>query len=238
MMTAYEDIKARLQNVRERIDAAAERARRDPSEIRLVVVTKGHPVEKIRVVIEAGARILGENYADHAEPKIREIGQADVEWHMIGHVQSRKSHLVAANFQMLHSLDSVKLARRLQLSLPSEQKLPVLLQLNVSGETQKSGIPAWGSRAVADVQAFIKDIEPFDKLDLQGLMTIPPFLSPAEVRPYFKRLADLRDRLESENPGLTLPELSMGMSGDFEAAVEEGATLVRVGTAVMGPRIV
>ncbi len=236
-MIALEEIKDRFMEVESRIAAAALRAGRSSREVKLVVVTKSHPVQTIRAVVEAGARYLGENYADQAVPKIEALGDLeDVEWHMIGHVQSRKSRLVAENFDMVHSLDSVKLARRLNDAIRGTKPMPVLVQVNVSGETQKFGIPAWTTGSVSAVASVMQEVLELEHLRLCGLMTIPPYLPEEEVRPHFKRLVELRDELEQHIHGLQLPELSMGMSGDFEAAVEEGATLVRVGTAILGPR--
>ena len=230
------ELKQRLEDVRTRIAKAAVRSGRSASDVRLVVVTKGHPVDVIREVVSAGAKYLGENYADQAVPKIEAYGRTGVEWHMIGHVQSRKAGLVAGNFDMVHSLDSVKLARRLDEARAGKRPLPVLLQVNVSGEAQKFGIPAWDERSVEAAAGIASQVLAFERLRLCGLMTIPPYLPAEEVRPYFRALVRVREYFERQVPGLALPELSMGMSGDFEAAVEEGATIVRVGTAILGPR--
>lgn len=229
-------LKARLEEVEQRIANAAVRSGRPADAVRLVVVTKGHPSETIRQVVEAGARHLGENYADQALPKIEALGPLDAEWHMIGHIQSRKAAIVAGNFDMVHSLDSVKLARRLDEARTGKTPLPVLLQINVSGEAQKFGIPAWNQGMLEEAANLIRQMTVFENLDLCGLMTIPPFLPEEEVRPYFRAVIQAREFFEMQIPGLSLPEMSMGMSGDYEAAVEEGATIVRVGTAILGPR--
>jgi len=236
MNASAEMIHERLENVKARIAAAADRAGRTPEGVRLVVVTKAHPVETVRSVVDAGARILGENYANEALPKIAALAGEGVEWHMIGHVQSRKAKMVAENFAMVHSLDSVKLARRLSSAYTGTDPLQVLLQVNVSGETEKFGLAAWQPGSWKDVHAVIQEVRGFSNLRVAGLMTVPPFLPSEQVRPYFKKLAALRNVLQETNPDLELEELSMGMSGDFETAVEEGATLVRIGTAILGPR--
>lgn len=236
MSPTHDQIRQKLLSVQGRIAAAAERAGRPADDVRLVVVTKAHPVEVVKEVVRAGARILGENYADEALPKIAALEGQEVTWHMIGHIQSRKSRMVAENFSMVHSLDSVKLARRLHSAWQGAAPLPALVQVNVSGEDEKFGLPAWESGSWREVHAVLQEMKGFTHLRLAGLMTVPPYLPPEEVRPYFKKLVELRDRLQDANPDLQLTELSMGMSGDFEVAVEEGATLVRVGTAILGPR--
>lgn len=234
--TETNSLAGRLADVRERMEKAARRAGRDPQSVRLVVVTKGHPVETARLAVRAGATDLGENYPLDAIPRIEALQGEGVAWHMIGHVQSRKARLVAENFDLVHSLDSVKLARRLDKARAGDEPLPVLMQVNVSGEESKFGLPAWAPGQEAGLLAFIEDVRPLPSLRLCGLMTVPPFLPAEAVRPFFKRLRDLRDSLERHLPGLPLPELSMGMSADFEVAIEEGATIVRVGTAILGPR--
>ncbi|HUF38288.1 MAG TPA: YggS family pyridoxal phosphate-dependent enzyme [Anaerolineales bacterium] len=233
-------IAARYWEILDRIGSAAERSGRDPEAVRLVVVTKGHPVETIRRAIDAGVVRFGENYAEEAVPKIETLAGAELEWVMIGHVQSRKSGMVASHFDELQSLDSVKLARRLDEARPKGRPLPVLVQVNVSGEAAKYGLPGWapdqGRETAPVIAAFIEGIARYSNLRLKGLMTVPPFLPPEDVRPFFRRLADLRDHLQDRFPDLEFDELSMGMSADFEAAIEEGATVVRIGTAILGPR--
>jgi pyridoxal phosphate enzyme (YggS family) len=230
------EIAERYSSILDRIAAAAARSGRDPHSVRLVVVTKGQPIDRIRLVVAAGADLLGENYADEAVPKIEALGKGKAQWVMIGHVQSRKSGLVAEHFNALHSLDSVKLARRLDSARESGNPLPALVQVNVSSEEAKSGLPSWEPEHFMDLVRFFEQVSAFPNLQLQGLMTVPPFLPVEEVRPFFRRLADLRVRLQDRFPDLRLDQLSMGMSGDFEAAIEEGATLVRIGTAIMGSR--
>ena len=225
--------------VLDRIAGAAEKAGRDPGSIRLVVVTKGHPVEKIRAVVAAGARLLGENYVEEAVQKIQALsGEGQVEWHMIGHVQSRKAQPVCEHFDWVHSLDSLKLGNRLnRFAGENGRRLPVLLECNMSGEESKFGLPAWDPALWTNLLPEIEQIAGLPNLRLSGLMTMAPFLDdPDQARPYFQGLRRLRDYLVE---GLSQPdfnELSMGMSADFEAAIQEGATLVRVGQAILGPR--
>ena len=233
------EITRRIETVSERIERAAARAGRKPGEVCLIVVSKAQPDEVVRAAVEAGVRRLGENYAEEALAKRTVVDpEGSVEWHMIGHVQSRKASLVAENFDMVHSLDRVKLASRLQGALVGKDKrLPVLLQVNISGEASKSGFPAWDESQWQEVAAFIRSLQVFDRLEVRGLMSIPPFSpDPEDARPFFRKTRRLRDRLSREFPAMEFPELSMGMSGDFEVAVEEGATLVRIGTAILGSR--
>jgi PLP dependent protein len=225
--------------VLDQIADAARRSGRRANEIRLVVVTKTQPVEIIQAAVEAGVRILGENYAEEGVMKIRSLpAQSGVEWHMIGHVQSRKARLVADHFALLHSLDSLKLARRLdRFAAEANRILPALLEFNVGGEESKSG---WDASSEAQWESFLPEIA--DLLDLpnlrvQGLMTMPPLgTDPEESRRFFQRLRLLRNHLASQFPRADWHELSMGTSTDFQVAVEEGATLVRVGTAILGVR--
>jgi PLP dependent protein len=218
----------------------ARRCGRNPAEIRLVVVTKGHPVETIRQVVEAGARDLGENYVEEAVKKIAALADfPGITWHMIGHVQSRKALQVCESFQSLQSLDSLKLAERLdRFAAQIGKRLPVLLECNVSGEETKFGLPAWQEDRWVELVPTIRQIRGCSNLEVHGLMTMAPFFDQAEpARPYFQRLRKLRDYLAVAIPEINWTELSMGMSGDYEVAVEEGATIVRIGTAIVGPRM-
>jgi pyridoxal phosphate enzyme (YggS family) len=223
----------------DQIARAAQKSNRKPEEVRLVVVTKSQPFEVVQAAIEAGARNLGENYPEEGVTKIQSLSfQSGVEWHMIGHVQSRKARLVADHFALLHSLDSLKLARRLdRFAAEANRTLPVLLEFNVGGEESKSGWDAsdesaWGALH-PDVQAILE----LPNLRLCGLMTMPPLgLDPEESRRFFQRLRRLRDSLAVHFPRTDWRELSMGTSTDYGVAVEEGATLVRVGTAIVGAR--
>jgi pyridoxal phosphate enzyme (YggS family) len=231
-------IRERFQQVQDQIAEAALEAGRNPGEIHLVVVTKSQPVEVVRAAIRAGASVLGENYAEEAVEKIAALGGFEVEWHMIGHVQSRKADLVARHFTMLHSLDSVKLAGRLDRACGEVGRiLPVLLELNVSGEDSKYGLPAWSDSQLADLLPVIEAVSQFQHLKVHGLMTMPPFFEDGErSRPYFRRLRKVQDRLEKEFPKQDWSDLSMGTSVDFRTAITEGATYVRIGQAILGPR--
>lgn len=234
-----ETIRIRYLAICEQIETAARRVGRDPSSVRLVVVTKTHSVETVRAAVAAGVRDFGENYAEEAVQKIQALSDVpDVRWHMIGHVQSRKAALVASHFDWMHALDSLKLALRLErFAAEAGRTLPVLLECNVGGEASKFGYPASTS---ADLEALYRDVEQIaalPHLQIRGLMTMPPLYDdPERTRPFFARLRELRDTLAVRFPNLEWQELSMGTSADFVAAVEEGATIVRVGTAILGPR--
>ncbi len=242
-MEAQKLIRERYEQVLARIAKASQSAGRGLDEVRLVVVTKNHPSETVEAAIAAGARCLGENYAEEGVEKMqalsaREVELSNVEWHMIGHVQSRKADLIGRHFDLLHSLDSVKLANRINQAVKdNNRKLPVLLQLNVSGEESKSGLPAWAKTHQETLCEVVAQLQACPHLDLQGLMTVPPFFDdPDQVRPYFRRLREWREVFAQRFPQAEWTQLSMGMSGDFEVAIEEGATLVRVGTAILGSR--
>jgi pyridoxal phosphate enzyme (YggS family) len=232
-------IRENHQHVLDQIANAARRVNRSANEIRLVVVTKTQPIEIIRAAVEAGVRIFGENYPEEGVMKIQSLPQqSGVEWHMIGHVQSRKARLVADHFALLHSLDSHKLARRLdRFAMEDNRVLPVLLEFNVGGEESKSG---WNVPAESQWDTFLPEIAELLELThlrVHGLMTMPPLgTDPEESRRFFQRLRSLRDHLATQFPQADWRELSMGTSADFEVAVEEGATLVRVGTAIVGAR--
>ncbi len=233
-----EQIAERYTQVLERVHQAAQRAGRDPAEVHLVVVTKGQPLERIQAVIAAGAEDLGENYPEEARVKMDALARYDLRWHMIGHLQRRKARLVVERFDWLHSLDRVKLARRLEnLAAQAGRVLPVLLQFNVSGEATKSGWSAWDEERWEALLPEVEAVLACEHLQVRGLMTIPPPApDPEGARPYFRRLRRLRDFLARHFPEAIWEELSMGMSADFEVAIEEGATFVRVGTAILGPR--
>lgn len=234
-----ESIRSRHQAIRAQIDAAALRVKRDPASVRLVVVTKTHPVETVRAAVEAGIRDFGENYAEEAVEKIRALGQVEeLCWHMIGHVQSRKADLVAAHFDFMHSLDSLKLANRLErFAAQAGRTLPVLLECNVGGEASKFGYAASTPQDLDFLSREIEQISQLPHLQIRGLMTMPPLYNdPQQTRPFFARLRELRDFLTVRFPAIAWDELSMGTSADFATAVEEGATIVRVGTAILGAR--
>jgi len=223
----------------DQIATAAHKSNRKPEEIKLVVVTKSQPVGVAQAAIEAGVRILGENYPEEGVTKIQSLqSQSGVEWHMIGHVQSRKAKLVAEHFELLHSLDSLKLARRLDRYAADQNRvLPVLLEFNVGGEDTKSG---WDASDESQWGIFLPDVQSIldlPNLSVHGLMTMPPLgTAPEDSRRFFQRLRLLRDHLASLHADTDWSELSMGTSADYMVAVEEGATLVRVGTAIVGAR--
>jgi pyridoxal phosphate enzyme (YggS family) len=232
-------IREKLENVAARIRGAAQTAGRLEDEVRLVVVTKAQPVEVIRAVLAAGAGILGENYPEETLQKIEALGGQDTPvWHMIGHLQSRKAAIVAALFAMLESLDSLKLAERLERLLAERERvLPVLLEFNVGAEESKYGWPAWDESSWSGLLPEVERILALPHLRLEGLMTMPPWNEDAEKsRPYFTRLRQLAGYLGERFGAQYFSQLSMGTSTDYEVAVQEGATLVRVGTAIVGPR--
>lgn len=222
-------IRENLLQVMERIKRAAQRAGRDPQEIKLVAVSKTVEVSRIKEAIDAGVSILGENYVQEAKKKIEEIGR-QVEWHFIGHLQTNKAKYAVQLFDMIHSVDTLPLAEELNRRAEKEgQVIKVMIEVNLSGESTKFGTEE------EKVFELAKKIFELRNLSLVGLMTMPPYFeSPEMSRPYFIKLRQLKERLEKE--GIPLKELSMGMSNDFEIAIEEGATYVRVGTAIFGPR--
>ncbi len=239
MNDLVKSIRERYLSTLEKISDAANTAGRDPESVKLVVVTKAQPVEVAHAAIEAGARYLGENYPEEGVAKLQLLREfSAVEWHMIGHVQSRKAQLVAVNFNYLHSLDSLKLAARLdRFCGEANRTLPVFLEFNVGGEESKSGWPAWDETRWPALVDEIAKVITLPNLQVRGLMTMPPLGStPDFSRPFFQRLRRVQGFLSSQFPQVRFDELSMGTSSDYEAAVLEGATLVRVGTAIVGPR--
>jgi len=228
-----------LQKVLGQIGNAARSVGRSPQGVRLVVVTKGHPLEVVRGAIEAGAKILGENYPEEGVEKILALKEyAGLEWHMIGHVQSRKARQVCEHYAWVHSVDSPKLAARLdRFAGELEIKLPVLLECNVSGEESKYGFAAWDENRWDATAGAITPVLKSKYMEVQGLMTVAPLLeNPEGVRSFFSRLRRLRGYLRDRFPNANWGELSMGMSSDFQVAVQEGATMVRIGQAILGPR--
>ncbi len=228
-------VRENLLRIRERIDAAALRAGRRSEEITLIGVSKTHPAEAIRSAYAAGLRDFGENRVQEWEGKRGGLGDLeDAKWHLIGHLQSNKAARAAAVFHCVDSVDDVSLAQRLARAVGEAaggaKLLRVLLEVRVADEETKSGVN------VAELPALAEKVAGLPGLHLSGLMCIPPFLDDAgQVRPYFRRLRELHDQLATQL-GLALPVLSMGMSHDFEVAIEEGATEVRVGTALFGER--
>jgi len=238
-MTLVADIRTRYLHTLEQIENAARKSGRNSQDIRLVVVTKSQPIEVAQAAIEAGAKILGENYPEEGVMKIQSLAaQSGVEWHMIGHVQSRKARLVADHFALLHSLDSLKLAQRLdRFAAEQDRVLHVLLEFNVGGEESKSGWEVSDESALHKMLPDIQSVLDLPNLRIHGLMTMPPLGTAAEnSRRFFRSLKQLRDQLASLYPQADWRELSMGTSSDYMVAVEEGATLVRVGTAIIGAR--
>jgi len=239
MNNNVQSVRERYLQVLEKIASAARSVGRDPALVKLVVVIKNQPAEIVRTVIEAGAVILGENYPEEGVMKLQSLREfSAVEWHMIGHVQSRKAQLVVENFNYLHSLDSLKLAVRLdQLCGEVERKLPTLLEFNVSGEETKAGWPAWDETNWPSLLDEIAAVIALPNLQICGLMTMPPLVEVAEVsRPHFQKLQRLQQYLSSQFPKIDFSELSMGTSSDYEVAIQAGATYVRVGSAIVGPR--
>jgi len=222
-----------VKRVRTRIRQAAERAGRDPMSVRLVAASKTVDAARIRAAIAAGVTVLGENYLQETRQKLGQLGRAGVEWHLIGPLQRNKVRYVFDLFDMMHSLDRLELAEEINRRAERlGRRLPVLLEVNVGGEASKSGWPP--DRLLSAV----RQLAAMPNIQVRGLMTIPPPTpQPHEARPYFRQVRQLRDRLVQEGyDGMTFDELSMGMTADYEVAIEEGATLVRVGTAIFGPR--
>ncbi len=227
------DIATNLALVKARIRNAAVRVGRRPDEVKLIAVSKTHPANTLREAMNAGIDCFGENKVQEAEGKIADIGRHTAEWHLIGHLQSNKARKAVQLFDMIHSLDSVELAQRLERICIDEGRaeLPVLVQVDLAGEVTKSGIDE------ADLSELIEFLKGCERLRFKGLMIVPPFFDDHEAtRPYLVRLRELRDRMAKNGDLDGKGELSMGMSHDFEIAIEEGATMVRVGTAVFGAR--
>jgi PLP dependent protein len=243
------NIAENITRIRERIDHAVRRAGRSADEITLIAVTKTHSAQVVSMALAAGLTDCGENRVQEAEDKIGLLRDAAVRWHLIGHLQRNKAKRAAALFDMIHSLDSLRLAEALNryveeasLLHPEDdrRRLPVLLQVNVSGEVSKEGFSLPGGIENPDLEAFVsqvKQVIALPYLDVQGLMTVAPYDDdPEAARPTFRALRLLRDEIARRVPDGSLPHLSMGMTGDFEIAIEEGATFVRVGRAIFGER--
>ncbi len=231
MMTAT--IRENIARVEERISAACRRSGRRRENVRLVAVSKTHPPESIRAAFDAGLRDFGESRVQEAMSKISQLADLQITWHLIGHLQSNKARPARDLFHWIHSVDSLRLAEKLSLaSAPDGARLPVLIEVNLGEEASKEGIPA------ANAVALVEQISNYQRLELHGLMVIPPFLENLEeVRPYFRQLRALAGEIERRNiSNVSMRELSMGMSHDFEVAIEEGATMVRIGTAIFGSR--
>lgn len=225
------ELAERAAEVKEALAEAARRAGRAPDDITLVAVSKLHPASDVRALAEAGQLDFGENYVQEALAKREELADLGLNWHFIGGLQSNKARFVAGSFSLVHSVDSVKLARALhRKAVELGVVQDILVQVNIGGEAQKSGV------AVDGLSALAEEVEDMEGVRLTGLMTLPPFFDdPERARPVFARLRRLRDGLE-ERLGRRLEHLSMGMTGDFVPAVEEGATMVRIGTRIFGAR--
>ena len=220
------DIKTRIEAVRSRIFEACRRSGRSEEDVRLVAVSKTISADVVAQGIEAGLDILGENYIQEAQAKIETLGNR-ASWHFIGRLQSNKAKYAVRLFDLIHSVDTLKLAKEIDKRAGTLGKIqPILIQVNISGESTKGGT------ATDEAGQLIDQVRALKNLDPKGLMTMPPFFDqPDRARPFFGGLREIRDKYSPD-----LPELSMGMSGDFEVAIEEGATLVRVGTAIFGAR--
>ncbi|MHB8908960.1 MAG: YggS family pyridoxal phosphate-dependent enzyme [Syntrophales bacterium] len=221
-----------IRKVREVIAAAALRSGRPASAVRLMAVTKTVDDERIGEAIRAGVEIIGENYVQEAKRKIETLGKAG-EWHLIGPLQTNKAKYAVQLFDMIHSLDRRELASELdRRARAAGRVMPVLVEINVSGEETKSGVP------VKDALELVRAVATLENLSIRGLMTMPPwFDDPEDARPYFRALRELRERITAEAiPRVEMRELSMGMSGDYAIAIEEGATIVRIGRGIFGER--
>ncbi|KAB2958720.1 MAG: YggS family pyridoxal phosphate-dependent enzyme [Candidatus Methylomirabilis oxygeniifera] len=227
-----ERVKDRIEQVRQRMAEAAHRVGRDPDEIALVAVTKTVPIPRIREAIDVGVMLLGENRVQEASDKMALLSSLPVTWHLIGHLQTNKSRSAAELFGLIHSLDSVKLAVALDRhGAALAKQIRVLVEVNLGGEPSKTGV------LEHDLVPLLESCRQFTHLVIEGLMAVPPFRrNPEDVRPFFRRLRLLRDEAARACPDCPLRHLSMGMSHDYEIAIEEGATLVRIGTAIFDER--
>ena len=234
MTSDLNSLKGRLADVRSRIAAAAKRAGRASEDVQLIAVSKTHPSRVLRDAIAVGLTDLGENRVQEAEEKIVDVGRDVARWHLIGHLQSNKARRAVQLFDVIHSLDSIALAQKLDYACQDlkRDQLPVLIQVDLGHEATKSGI------AESELPRLIDVVNACDHLSFLGLMTLPPFFEDANLtRPFFVKLRELRNRYASLSAfGQGRGELSMGMTNDFEVAIEEGATMVRVGTAIFGER--
>ncbi len=233
-MFAASDVIENFRRVHDRIETAAAKCGRAPDEILLLAISKTFAVETISVAIATGQRRFGENRVQEAEAKIRDLAAVPgLEWHLVGHLQSNKAHRAAQLFDLIHSVDSAKIATKLSQSCHELGKcVSVLVQVDLGKESTKTGADP------TEIRSLMEAISALEGITVNGLMTIPPYFDdPEAARPYFAALRKLRDALESEQPGcLGKGHLSMGMSHDFEVAIQEGATIVRVGTALFGER--
>ena len=227
------EISSNIRLIRQRMGVACARCGRDPQSVRLMAVSKTVEPERIRQALDAGVTLLGENYVQEAREKIPAIGHV-AEWHMIGHLQTNKVKYVVNLFDWIHSVDRLELARELDKRAgQNNRRLNVLIEVNVSGEESKSGIET------TQALELVRQVSLLRNINLRGLMTMPPYSdNPENSRPYFQALRKLRDDISAADiPSIPMDELSMGMTDDFEVAIEEGATIIRVGRAIFGNRM-
>src|SRR5688500_18729103 len=234
MAISDQQLGARLARIRAQIEAAALKSGRLPQEVTLIAISKTHPASVVRAAIELRATDIGENRVQEAEQKINEVGRNAARWHLVGHLQANKARRAVQLFDVVHSLDSLELARRLDRLCGKEgrERLPVLIQVDLGHEETKSGVDQY------QLSQLVDGVKELERVQLIGLMTLPPFLDdPEQTRPFFRHLRELRDELGAQGGfGDQKGELSMGMTHDFEVAIEEGATMVRIGTAIFGER--
>ena len=228
-----ETIKKKLEKINEKIKKAALKANRSPEDIKLVAVTKTATVEQVKEVISAGVKIIGENKVQEAKEKYQVLSAdiAEIEWHLVGHLQTNKVKYAIEIFDLIHSVDSIKLAEEIdKRSLQFGIMTNILVEVNVSGEETKYGIKP------EEVEYFLKEISEFSRIKVRGLMTIAPIAEDKEeVRPYFRKLRELSEKIENKNiKNVKMDYLSMGMTDDFEVAIEEGANMVRIGRGIFG----
>ena len=226
-------IKENVAQVRQRIAAACQRSGREPDNVKLVAISKTFPPECIRAAYEAGLRDFGENRVQEAAAKRPALADLSITWHLVGHLQTNKAKAARELFHWVDSVDSFRLAQKLDQAVPAAgSRLAALLEVNLGEEASKAGV------GEPEIMQLAGQVSQLATLEVRGLMIIPPFFDdPEQVRPYFRRLRELAQEIESKNiPNLSMQELSMGMSHDFEVAIEEGATMVRVGTAIFGAR--
>jgi len=227
------EIEENVARVRERIGAACRRCGRGPDDVKLLAISKTFPPESIRAAYEVGLRDFGENRVQEAKAKRPALADLSITWHLVGHLQTNKAKAGRELFHWVHSVDSFRLAQKLeQAAAPGGGRLPILLEVNLGGEESKAGV------GESETAQLAEQISQLATLEIRGLMVIPPyFADPEQVRPYFRRLRELAQEIEARNIGsVSMRELSMGMSHDFEVAIEEGATIIRVGTAIFGQR--
>ncbi|MDD5100123.1 MAG: YggS family pyridoxal phosphate-dependent enzyme [Syntrophales bacterium] len=226
------DVAGNIGRIREVVAQAAARSGRSPAEVRLMAVTKTVDDERIAAAMQDGVDIIGENYVQEAKRKIETLGKG-CEWHLIGRLQTNKAKYAVRLFDMIHSVDRLELAAEIdRRAAAAGHLMKILIEVNVSGEETKNGVP------LADAADLVRRIAPLTNLSIRGLMTMPPwFDDPEQARPYFRALRNLRDRIKADRlPRVEMTELSMGMTGDYAVAVEEGATIIRVGRGIFGER--